>query len=315
VINSRGFVSTGYEGKGGYDYYVGTWHFDEGAGDTAEDSSIFGNTAFLYHPQWVDGIKGKALYFDGINDYALVDDMPYLNFGEIGCFSIDLYIKRCGSLIDMAEGIISKRTGKYHQGYGLAIATNDSVAFIISDRNENHILYSKTPIDDNEWHHIVAVWDGDTQYLYIDDNIDNSAYRGDIIIQDDYKYLEFGNHWGYTDNYHPFHGIIDEIKIATCHPIIKPKENHIYVSDREIMPFIKTVAIGKISFIVDFPYIEKVVFYADGETKYTDYSSPFEWQWNEFSMRRHRIMTLCYYDWYWSNGVIIDEMSIWIFNL
>ena len=50
-------------------------------------------------------------------------------------------------------------------------------------------------------------------YLYIDDKLDNSEYVGNVNIADDNKPLEFGNHWGGTDNNHPFHGFIDEIKI------------------------------------------------------------------------------------------------------
>jgi hypothetical protein len=49
---------------------VGIWLFDEGNGDTAKDSSESGNDGQIVNaPEWVDGKFGKALKFDGVDDY------------------------------------------------------------------------------------------------------------------------------------------------------------------------------------------------------------------------------------------------------
>ena len=41
---------------------VGYWKFDEGEGDTAYDSSGYGNDGTLMNdPTWTNGISGKAL--------------------------------------------------------------------------------------------------------------------------------------------------------------------------------------------------------------------------------------------------------------
>src|SRR5262249_40929284 len=46
---------------------VAYWKFDEGSGTTTADSSGNGNTGTLMNGvQWVTGITGNALYFDGI---------------------------------------------------------------------------------------------------------------------------------------------------------------------------------------------------------------------------------------------------------
>ena len=59
---------------------VGLWHFDEGEGDTAYDSSgtIPPNDGTVYGAGWVDGKFGKALIFDG-DDYISVDDSTSLD--------------------------------------------------------------------------------------------------------------------------------------------------------------------------------------------------------------------------------------------
>jgi hypothetical protein len=46
------------------------WSLDEGSGTHAGDASGSGNTGTITNrPTWVDGSRGKALQFDGVNDY------------------------------------------------------------------------------------------------------------------------------------------------------------------------------------------------------------------------------------------------------
>ena len=52
---------------------LGYWAFDEGSGTTVKDSSGKGNNGTLVGgPLWVDGKFGKALQFDGVDDYVQV---------------------------------------------------------------------------------------------------------------------------------------------------------------------------------------------------------------------------------------------------
>ena len=52
---------------------LGHWAFDEGSGTTVRDSSSKGNNGTLVNgPLWVDGKLGKALQFDGVDDYVQV---------------------------------------------------------------------------------------------------------------------------------------------------------------------------------------------------------------------------------------------------
>jgi hypothetical protein len=50
---------------------IGMWLFDEGSGNVAKDSSESKNDGTLMNdPKWVDGKFGKALSFDGVDDYV-----------------------------------------------------------------------------------------------------------------------------------------------------------------------------------------------------------------------------------------------------
>jgi septum site-determining protein MinD len=51
---------------------VSYWSFNEGAGTVATDNSRIGNNVDLVNgPVWINGKSGKALLFDGVNDYAI----------------------------------------------------------------------------------------------------------------------------------------------------------------------------------------------------------------------------------------------------
>jgi hypothetical protein len=69
---------------------VGSWHFNEGSGTVAYDSSGNNNNGTLVNsPTWVDGKFGKALSFDGIDDYVNISNFGTLN----GSFTISFFIK------------------------------------------------------------------------------------------------------------------------------------------------------------------------------------------------------------------------------
>lgn len=189
---------------------VGQWHFDEGSGNIAYDNSGYGNDGTIHGAKWTIGVSGKALSFDGSNDYVTVQDHPSLNFNGTNQFTLETWVKWDGTTNPGHEiGIIDKeyaKTGFYLVMYG------DLLRFRVGDGNNSYLLHSNIEMD-TEWHHVVGVWDGSTQYLYIDGVLDNSSYRGSIKVKDYPKLLEFGNRWGYTDDINTFRGVLDEIRI------------------------------------------------------------------------------------------------------
>jgi hypothetical protein len=71
---------------------AGYWKFDEGSGTVASDSSNNGNTGTLVNgPQWVDGIRGNALTFDGVDDYVDVLDSNNLDVSQ--SITIEAWVK------------------------------------------------------------------------------------------------------------------------------------------------------------------------------------------------------------------------------
>ncbi len=233
------------------DCLVGYWKFEEGSGNTAYGSSGYENNCTLHGPQWNSGISGYALEFDGINDYTLIPDDPILNFNNTNQFTIELWIKRKGCSLSYDEGLISKITSAHKKGYGLIIGTDNTIIFLLGDGSTQHACKSEIEIVDTNWHHIVASWDGTTQYLYIDNELDNSIFIGDVTIANDYKPLEFGNHWGYTGNHHPFYGFMDEVIIYGCSYIVNEPDWEVVTGTQYNMTVLASIELFGDPFVAD----------------------------------------------------------------
>jgi len=88
---------------------------DEGAGGTAYDKSGYDNNGTIYGATWMDGKYGKALSFDGVDDYVEVADSASLDITRI---TVCLWIK-FNDLDRLWQRIIEK--GTYHGGSGFYI--------------------------------------------------------------------------------------------------------------------------------------------------------------------------------------------------
>jgi len=198
---------------------VGWWQFNEGAGYSASDSSNYDNDGICDTPLWTPGIQSFGLLFSSENNDAVtIDDNPSLDFDDLAegeGFMIDFWMQnRNTSFIQTYVGLVSKQ---HKGGYMVAFTDKHRITFNIKSPNASQTksVKSNTIINDTLWHHVVAVWSGDTLYIYVDDmkNPDNSNHVGNFTIGDTSKWLDIGNDWP-TDNKNPFDGKIDEVRIC-----------------------------------------------------------------------------------------------------
>lgn len=183
---------------------TGHWTFDEGAGATIADSSLFGNDASFNTgtPTWVDGAFGYALEFDGTND-ARTDQF----FNPPATGAVSLWIRTdgptsvrhrpwgVGSDFEMwqdPDGLISMDVGT--DGF--------QGGFITTERFD----------DDNRWYHIVAQYDSDTdEYkIYMNGQLHKAGTSSWGISKQAANFLTFGTRTGSTQR---FVGAIDDFRI------------------------------------------------------------------------------------------------------
>jgi len=140
----------------------------EGAGKYVLDSSQYGNHGTIYGATWTDGKFGKALYFDGEDDYVEIPDDDSLDVGE-GNFTLSLWIKV--NSISAWTGLIDKHgwVGSYVKGYGLLFYPDDKVSLYIGDGTayKNAVWFDLNLIGTG-WHYLSVVRRDGTAELFVD---------------------------------------------------------------------------------------------------------------------------------------------------
>ena len=193
--------------------------FDEGYGDTANDSSPHGNNGTLgtgdSSPSWtMDGKFGKALDYDNSNDYVDMGDIIDLSGSDdltlAGWFNRDT--------ADSDDTILAKRNGIAPGDTGYIVYlddANDTLIFEISDGTDEYQLESSSTFTATGWNHFTVVWDEDSasaSEIYINGKDDNATDTGTIANIDAVNSgnLRIGTE---TDSGNPFDGKIDDIRI------------------------------------------------------------------------------------------------------
>lgn len=134
------------------DTIVAMWLFDEGKGDIAKDSSKNGNDGTLMNgPKWVDGKFGKALEFDGKDDYVIA---------HIGTppqsFTLEAWIyPKEGGIVFVEEGQQALDGGWYDSHMEMHSDGEIKVGFWTGA--EQGISLGKYGF--NEWYNVVMTYD------------------------------------------------------------------------------------------------------------------------------------------------------------
>lgn len=195
---------------------AGYWRFDEETGNMAYDFSGSNNDGTLKplgsEPTWVDGKSGKALSFDGNNDYVSVNDSVSLNI--TGQISIEAWIKP-PTTINSANSNM-RVVDKQHAYYLLFDypSANGKLKLVLRIGGSFVNVPSTTNNwNAGQWYHIVGTYDGSTMKIYVNGALENSKPQTGNIEATNYK-LFFGTR---AVNNIPtnmfFNGIIDEVKI------------------------------------------------------------------------------------------------------
>jgi len=188
---------------------VGYWSFNEGNGTVAGDSSGNGNNGTLSGtalPTWTDGKRGKALRFDGINNKVLVSDNPSIVTGP-NPFSYSLWFNATD--LSTLRGLIGKSTAAGYPGISGIFGIISSKLYY---QVKEYGYFGNTTLESNIWYHVVFVWDGTTEYFYLNGALDKS-----LVPPLDYQPFNLvtpftiGNWYPGTGN--PFAGLIDDVRI------------------------------------------------------------------------------------------------------
>ncbi len=211
-------------GGGALNFPVLHLTFDEGYGDTAFDSSIFGNNGTLNAggsgdndttaKMWdLNGKFGRAMEFDGVNDRVVVaHDTAFDITSDI---TLSAWVKR-----DTINGTYDSIIGKHNNSvwdYNLFICGTGSSCYpahddqLVFESDATDKLYSTEAITDNDWHLASFTRSGDEYTFYIDGVPAGGGTNGTAFDADSYSIYIGTDVTTVTDTY--FDGLMDEIYV------------------------------------------------------------------------------------------------------
>lgn len=192
---------------------VGMWLFNEGSGDTAEDSSGNGNDGnILGGFQWVDGKFGKGIELNGTDGWVEVPHSNTVGFAKGTSFTIIVNFKGTtvgGSLV----GKNYEDTTQAKPWYLLWNGGGNNIVsiYLRTNGDQNSRVDSTQDIGDDNWHFVAGRADasGKKVSIWIDGEMQGEA---PMSVDDGYGtsegVLHFGRHFDRYAN-----GIIDDIAL------------------------------------------------------------------------------------------------------
>ncbi len=193
--------------SGAWAKVLGHWKLDEGSGTTARDSSSNANNGKLTGgPQWVTGKLGKALSFDGVDDYVEVPHSPSL-IPTTGEATVSVWInarRHTGPNGNQWQGILAK--GGSPRLYNLYTEASQVIHFSITGSSGSFVgPVSTGTVPLNEWVHIAVAADG-AIHFYINGEPAGVGGTGAVVQTGGTAPLTIGK----TDEANFFQGMIDD---------------------------------------------------------------------------------------------------------
>lgn len=180
---------------------------NEGTGTVANDHSKEGNDGDIIGATWVAGkILGKALLFDGTDDYVQTPDAANLRVTSEA--SIEAWIKLTNK--DKFQMVFNKWYDGSNRSYYFRVNDTNVLRLTVSlDGTTEDGASGATALVTGRWYHVVGIFDGTDIRVFLDgvqDGITN--YPGSIKVNN--QVVNVGiNHAAGED----FDGIIDEVRL------------------------------------------------------------------------------------------------------
>ncbi len=208
-VQSDGSVVTGDLWSFNTGQLIAWWKLDDGSGNTATDSSGFGrNGKLIGDPNWIDGIAGGALSFDGDGDYVDMGKDPAFDIKKQ--ITVSAWIKVNAFDKDW-QNVISKgdRSWRLQRNQGENTLEFACSGLVVPGSDWGPI-YGNIDVDDGHWHHVAGVYDQQNIYLYIDGSLDASApASGTIRVNEEPVYI--GENSQMQNRF--WNGMIDDVRI------------------------------------------------------------------------------------------------------
>ncbi|MBI4159564.1 LamG domain-containing protein [Candidatus Wolfebacteria bacterium] len=143
---------------------VGYWSMNEGTGSFAGDSSGNKNTGVLTNgPTWVDGKRGKALSFDGVDDWVMI---PGTNLMP-SYITLSAWVKVVSTTAASENWVMAMAySGSPYESYGFRWILSGSQYTLRFDTSITDTAQT-APLSFGTMYHFVGTYDGSVARLYV----------------------------------------------------------------------------------------------------------------------------------------------------
>ncbi|MFH0775360.1 MAG: LamG domain-containing protein [bacterium] len=181
---------------------VAYYSFNEGKGNFLCDLSENGNDGTIYGAKWVDGVSGKALEFDGSNDY--VESTNNINITGSQPRTIEFWARYAGG-VGVYGAMVTMGKGAGNQVFGALVS---SVGTWYLHGSEVGNDWDTEVVVDNNWHHHAITYNGSHADWYLDTIKLGSGFNHTFNTPNNHIFI--GRR---EDNRFYFNGFIDEVRI------------------------------------------------------------------------------------------------------
>ncbi len=176
---------------------VAWWRAENNANDSVGNN----NGTLMNGATFAMGEVGGAFSLDGVNDYISVPHNAMFNFSN--GITIEAWLKTANSANTY---IITKGEDSFFLSLGGGLS-NNKLAFYLYGVSGDW-LRGTSDLNDGQWHHVAATYDGSAQKIYVDGVMQNSTGGGLNILQGTSPVSI-----GARGSSNPFSGALDEVSL------------------------------------------------------------------------------------------------------
>ena len=197
---------------------VGWWPFNGNANDeSGNGNNGTVNGATLTNDR--NGLSNKAYSFIGNSlNYINIPHSSILNFQQSNKITISLWLKTNMTFpLSLDKVFMSKQfdNGSNQVGWNCSFSSNTTALLLKNglSTTQGYVYANSSSIFDNNWHHLVYIFDNGNGYNYIDGNLVSTINGINSTIGDNTNSMTFGKpNWANDPNY-TFTGNLDDISI------------------------------------------------------------------------------------------------------
>ena len=194
---------------------VAAYSFNEGSGTAVTDASGNGRNGTIRGAQFAIGKAGKALQFDGVDDWVTVADVTGSPLDLTTGMTLSAWVNAFEftgweTILLKERGAGAMSYALYAQNGGVANGGTDSPAGVVRAGAADQAVQGVSPVPLHAWTHLATTYDGTTQRFYVNGALVASRPQtGPIAVGNGALRIGGNNSWAGEF----FSGLIDEVRV------------------------------------------------------------------------------------------------------